>query len=344
MKDRKLAEVFPPGEFIREELEARGWVQDDLAEILGRPVRLVNEIITGRRGITPETAKGLGEAFGTGAEFWMNLESIYRLNVHQPAHEDVSRRAALYAKAPVRAMVKRSWIESSSNIDVLEKMICDFYGLDSLDDEPSLVHVARKSTSYVKPTPIQWAWLYRAVHLSKTLTVGKYSPAKLKTLLEQLKALIPHPQEIRNVPKLLAEAGIKFMIIEPLPQSKIDGVTFWMDDTPIIALSMRYDRIDYFWHTLSHELAGHVQNKDGKNSEAIVDIDLGGDEDSRPQYEIEADKSAVSYLIPQFELDNFIYRVGPLYSKPKIIQFANRIDVHPGIVVGQLQHPNRGEL
>jgi HTH-type transcriptional regulator/antitoxin HigA len=344
MKDRKLAEVFPPGEFVREELEARGWVQDDLAEILGRPVRLVNEIITGRRGITPETAKGLGEAFGTGAEFWMNLESIYRLNVHQPAHEDVSRRAALYAKAPVRAMVKRSWIESSSNIDVLERMICDFYGLDSLDDEPSLVHVARKSTSYVKPTPIQWAWLYRAVHLSKTLTVGKYSPAKLKTLLEQLKALIPYPQEIRNVPKLLAEAGIKFMIIEPLPQSKIDGVTFWMDDTPIIALSMRYDRIDYFWHTLSHELAGHVQNKDGKNSEAIVDIDLGGDEDSRPQYEIEADKSAVSYLIPQFELDNFIYRVGPLYSKPKIIQFANRIDVHPGIVVGQLQHPNRGEL
>jgi HTH-type transcriptional regulator/antitoxin HigA len=344
MKDRKLAEVFPPGEFIREELEARGWVQDDLAEILGRPVRLVNEIITGRRGITPETAKGLGEAFGTGAEFWMNLESIYRLNVHQPAHEDVSRRAALYAKAPVRAMVKRSWIESSSNIDVLERMICDFYGLDSLDDEPSLVHVARKSTSYVKPTPIQWAWLYRAVHLSKTLTVGKYSPAKLKTLLEQLKALIPYPQEIRNVPKLLAEAGIKFMIIEPLPQSKIDGVTFWMDDTPIIALSMRYDRIDYFWHTLSHELAGHVQNKDGKNSEAIVDIDLGGDEDSRPQYEIEADKSAVSYLIPQFELDNFIDRVGPLYSKPRIIQFANRIDVHPGIVVGQLQHPNRGEL
>ncbi len=53
--------------------------QTDLGEILGRPPRVVNEIITGKRGITPETAKGLAEALGTTAQFWMNLESAWRL-------------------------------------------------------------------------------------------------------------------------------------------------------------------------------------------------------------------------------------------------------------------------
>ena len=41
------AETFPPGEFLREELEARGWSQTELAEIIGRPVRLINELIAG---------------------------------------------------------------------------------------------------------------------------------------------------------------------------------------------------------------------------------------------------------------------------------------------------------
>ena len=61
MSTRVPAEVFLPGEFIRDELEARGWTQTDLAEVLGRPFRLVNEILQGKRAITPETARGLGE-------------------------------------------------------------------------------------------------------------------------------------------------------------------------------------------------------------------------------------------------------------------------------------------
>jgi len=346
MRDRKLADTFPPGEFIREELEARGWAQDDLAEILGRPTRLVNEIIVGKRGITPETARGLGEAFGTSAQYWMNLESLYRLSSNVIESELVARRAALYAKAPIRAMVRRSWIEPSTNIDVLEKSVCDFFGLKNMDDKPQLVHVSRKSTSYAEATPIQWAWLYRAVHLSKALATESFSQAKLNDALERLRAILPNPQDIRMIPKILSESGIKFLVIEPLPQSKIDGVTFWVDGTPVIALSLRYDRIDYFWHTLAHELAGHVKNGDGKNAKPILDIDLLGQQDNaeRPRYEVDADRNAVSFLIPQNELDNFIARVSPIYSKVRITGFANKIKVHPGIVVGQLQHSSRNEL
>jgi len=65
---------------LEEELEARGWKQIDLAEILGRDTRLVSEIISGKRSITPKTAIGLADALGTSAQFWMNLETSFQLS------------------------------------------------------------------------------------------------------------------------------------------------------------------------------------------------------------------------------------------------------------------------
>ena len=63
-KRRPIAEVFPPGDFIREELEARGWTQTDLATILGRPFQVVNAIINGRKAITSRTAQSWRPRWG----------------------------------------------------------------------------------------------------------------------------------------------------------------------------------------------------------------------------------------------------------------------------------------
>lgn len=84
------AEVFAPGDFLKEEIEARGWSQVELAEIVGRPAKVINEIIAGKKAITPETAIQLGEALGTGPELWMNLESRYQLS-KVPELQDVVR-------------------------------------------------------------------------------------------------------------------------------------------------------------------------------------------------------------------------------------------------------------
>lgn len=65
MPQRSNVDKFAPGDYIREELEARGWTQADLVHILGRPVQFVNEIISGKRSTTPETATQLAGAFGT---------------------------------------------------------------------------------------------------------------------------------------------------------------------------------------------------------------------------------------------------------------------------------------
>jgi HTH-type transcriptional regulator/antitoxin HigA len=93
MSIRKPAETFPPGDYIREELEARGWTQADLARIIGRTQPAVNEMITGKRGITPQSALALAAAFGTSAEFWMNLETMYSLSHAQADVKSIRRRA-----------------------------------------------------------------------------------------------------------------------------------------------------------------------------------------------------------------------------------------------------------
>jgi HTH-type transcriptional regulator/antitoxin HigA len=92
------AELFPPGELIREELRARGWTQVIFAKILGRPLQAVNEIVNGKKRITAETAKELAAAFGTSAEVWLNLESAYRLAHAREPDAAISRRARVLAR------------------------------------------------------------------------------------------------------------------------------------------------------------------------------------------------------------------------------------------------------
>lgn len=117
MPERVPAEVFPPGEFIREELEARGWTQEDLAKILGFTKARVNEVIVGRRRLTDETALALGEAFGTGASFWMNLETAYRLQQLPATDDAVARRSKLYAAAPIRDLVRHESMFGQRDIE-----------------------------------------------------------------------------------------------------------------------------------------------------------------------------------------------------------------------------------
>jgi len=72
--------AIPPGEFLLEEIEARGLSQKELARRMGRPVNAINEIINGKKAITAETALQLEEVIPEiPARFWLNLETDYQL-------------------------------------------------------------------------------------------------------------------------------------------------------------------------------------------------------------------------------------------------------------------------
>ncbi len=89
----KPAEVFPPGEYLRDELEARGWTQTRFARIIGRPLQTVNGIINGKIRITAQTAKEIAAAFETSAELWMNLQKSYDLFMTPDADPAIHERA-----------------------------------------------------------------------------------------------------------------------------------------------------------------------------------------------------------------------------------------------------------
>lgn len=330
-----------PGEALAEMMKERGWTQLDLATILGKPQRSISEIITGKKAVTPETAIALSDAFGNVAEFWLQLESSYRLSLVATADTGVSKRAKLYEIAPVKEMAKRGWITSTDDPTDLEAELCRFFGQDDLTTEPQVCASLRSSIEG-NINAAQRAWCFRAMHLARAQRVAPYDESKWTEAVKKLRRLAAWPDHAARVPSALASMGIRFVVIEPLMKTRIDGAAFWLDeDSPVVALSARYDRIDSFWHTLGHELS-HIKHRDA----TTLDIDLVGENRRTPldmgEVERRADSEASAFWLDPDELQSFIVRVGPLYSRDRINQFANRIKVHPGIIVGQLQY--RGEL
>ena len=338
MNARVPAEVFPPGEFLREELEARDWSQQELAEIMGRPPRLISELISGKRAVTPETAKGLAEAFGTSPDYWMSLESQYQLSKVKTEDGIVARKAALYGRFPVREMIRRGWVQASESVEVLETRFCEFFRIPDVGVRPELVHNAKKTHAHLEATPMQMAWLFRVRTLAEKQVVPAYSREKLAAAVEKLKALLLAPEEARHAPRILAEAGVRLVFVEAMPGSKIDGATFWLDDgKPVIGMTLRFDRIDNFWFVLRHEIE-HVLREDGKaDADVLIDSDLGSETDGIAECEARANEAGADFCVPRGQLDDFVARVQPYFSEKKVLLFAQRINVHPGLVVGQLQ-------
>jgi HTH-type transcriptional regulator/antitoxin HigA len=351
MKTRYPAEVFPPGIFLEEELGARNLTQADFAEILGKLPKDVHNLIRGKVAVTPETALLLADALGINEQHWLNLESTYqaykarlrRASEYPTRSAEVSLKAKLYEKFPVRDMLRRGWVQASSDVDVLIARFCQFADIPSLDSPVEVSHAARKGTEYSDSTPVQTAWLARAKQLARmTMLPTKFTPAKLKACKAKLRLLMHETEEIRKVPNILAEAGIRFVIVEFLPSGKMDGATLWLDDdSPVIAMSLLKDRVDNFWFVLMHEI-DHVEHGEGK-IHPIIDIDLCSQDssDDLPEAELRANLNAAEFCISQDELQNFIVRTDPYYHQHKIEGFAYLHKIHPGIVVGQLQKRGR---
>lgn len=333
-----MTDIPPPGYFIREELEARDWSQRDLAYVLGVPEQAVNMIVSGKRGITADMAKALAGAFDVPAEFFANLQKAYELSQARDPDPNVARKARLQAKYPVREMIKRGWLTDASAV-LLEAQIIQFFEAKSLDEVPHLAHAAKK-TNYDEVKPAQLAWLYRARQIAKEMVLPvPYSEKSLREALNKLRLLMVDPEEARHVPKVLAEAGVRYVVVETLPTANIDGACFWLQKSPVIGMSLRYDRIDNFWFVLRHECE-HVLKGHGRIRE-IIDAELEGNnaatEGNIPLEELIANRAASDFCVPIPEMDSFIKRKHPFISDRDVLGLARRLQIHPGIAAGQVR-------
>jgi HTH-type transcriptional regulator/antitoxin HigA len=127
-----------------------------------------------------------------------------------------------------------------------------------------------------------------------------------------------------EVPAFLAKLGIGFLILPHLPKTYLDGAILPVDGHPVVALSLRYDRIDNFWFTLLHEIAHCLEGH-------YVFIEQNGEDEDQ------ADQQAADWLVPAEDFKAFMKQSAPNFTLSGIEAFAKKINRHPGIVVGQLQ-------
>ena len=335
-----------PGQYLKALLDAREWSQRVLAIILEIDESLLNKIINNNRNIDAKTALLLGEVFEVDPEDFLSLQKKYDLEkakIESRPDAGRAKRARIFGDLPISNMIKRGWIRADNVRDVpqVESALTYFFGVDSIDSIEILPHAAKKTQTNITATPAQLAWLYRVKAIASDMIAGKFSQQSAKNAVGQLKNLLHAPEEIRKVPRILAENGIRFLIVEALPSSKIDGACLWIDEKhPVIAMTLRYDRIDNFWFVLRHELE-HIINKDGLKM-IMLDSELEGEKagysSKIAEEERVANKAAIEFCIPQVKLDSFIARKSPFFKENDILGFANTINVHPGIVAGQLQH------
>ena len=142
------AEPIHPGEFVRDELDERGLTQTDLADITGLSRRLINGILAGKASVTPAVAVALGQVFDTSDEAWLKLQSLHDLAAARKEEDDIARKAAIYARVPVREIARRGWIDFDKSIstDALEASVCSLLGTGGIAEVPPFTVAARKST------------------------------------------------------------------------------------------------------------------------------------------------------------------------------------------------------
>jgi len=337
MDTRMPAEVFPPGEYLADELEARAWSQADFAEIIGRPVQFVSEIINGKKEITAESATQIEAALGTSAETWLSLQARFRLwQLSQDADQAsgayrVTARARVASIIPLATLEKRGVIDRTEDLEELLAEVMSDFNMTDLDDEPQFRMAAKRSNHHDELSLTQRGWVWAAQREARKQRLATYDQAGLRQLAKGLAREMSEPDDLRDLPQRFAVVGVHLLFVEHMPSGKIDGAAFMVDEHPVIVVSGRGKRFDKLFFALMHEVA-HVLSGHAQKGIALDDMADQREDGNPDPWETEANK-----LAEELALEGRVRILGPISTRA-VYAKADELGVPVAFVVGNLQH------
>lgn len=339
-------EVSPPGATLRDLMDERDWKQRELAHRLGRPVQAVNEILAGKKEITEDTAIELERVLQVPAQFWLARESQYREYLARRRSADALREFVPWLETfPLKALQDLGVLPAGRLTPGFKQQLVEpllrFFGVGSPAGWEA--HYDQMQPQFRRARPRQQtdvaaitAWLRMGELQATRLQTAEYSARKLQDSLQAMRASSLQPAESigRELVHLCAQAGVALVFVPALPGTHVTGVVRWLGSRPLIQLSLLGKWNDGFWFSFFHEV-GHVLKHPTRS---IYLDDASAGETAESAEEQEANRFATDVLVPraqQARLDTLEL------DEPSIDSFAREIGVHPGIVVGQLQHRRR---
>lgn len=335
--------LSPPGDTIQEHIDFIGMSQAELAERMGRPKEKINDIIKGREPITTATAFQLEKVLGIPASFWLNREKTYRKELYELQQQEEFEQENHWLSAfPINEMRKLSWLPDTREKHVLVDSLLKFFGIAS-SQEWDYIYVKAKdsvafrvSLAYTQTPHAISAWLRKGEIQAKEIEIEEFDKKKFKDALAEIKELaflMPDnfAQQLQNI---CAKCGVVLVFTPNLPKAPISGATRWYHGKPLIQLSGRYKTNDHFWFTFLHEAAHIILH--GKKDIFLEDVE-GAQTDQKK--EKEANAFASKYLIDDKDWKEIVANLPLMHGQ--IEQYAQKLRVPPGVIVGRLQHEEK---
>lgn len=323
---------------LRFRMEQADLAPRDLIPFIGSRAK-VSEILSGKRPLTMQMARALHSNLGIPADALLQ----------QPGGE---LRNALdgidWKRFPFAEMAKRGWIKKQPNLladaeEIMLGLIERAGGRDALPVALYRKNDHARSNAKADPYALKaWCWEVLA-RANATRLPAAYRPGTIDLKFIRKVAMLSWSAEGPKLAReFLAKHSIHLVCLEHLPRTHLDGAALQLaDGTPVIGLTLRYDRLDNFWFCLLHELAHVGRHMDGKRDEAFVDdLSLRGVEGvRRDPKEDEADEWAENGLIPADVWNGSQVRENP--SPLTVMELAQRLEIHPSIVAGRIRHETK---
>lgn len=339
-------EVSPPGHTLRDLMEERALTQRELARRLGRPPQAVNEILAGKKEITEDTALELERVLEVPAQFWLVRESQYREYLARCRDaESCKAHVPWLERFPIKALQEAGVLPEGRLTAGFKQTLVDpmlrFFGVAS--PEGWEAHYQHLQAQFRRARPEKQtdmaaitAWLRMGELAAARLSLPDYDARGLEAALPSIRAVSVQPAEQigPQLTRLCAQAGVALVFVPALPGTHVTGVARWLGGKPLIQLSLLGKWNDSFWFSFFHEVAHVLKHP----TRAVFLDDASSGETTQSAEEQEANRFASDCLIPanrRAELDTV-----PLQAE-HIEALARSLGIHPGIVVGQLQHCGR---